>query len=194
MRALLRGVAVRRRLASREGVGRIEAAARMIIAAFQAGGKVLVFGNGGSAADAQHIVAELMGRFQMERPPLPAIALTTNTSTLTAIANDYGIAFVFARQIEALATSGDVVIAISTSGYSDNVLNAVRVAKAMGVATIGLSGRDGGDLAEMVDIALLVPSSSTPRIQEAHITIGHILCELIEGHLFGGEDEARGLS
>ena len=178
---------VKQRLAE-ESAAEIAEAAQMIIAALRAGKKVFVFGNGGSAADAQHIVAELGGRFLLERSPLPAIALTTNTSMLTAIGNDYGQALIFSRQLEALASPGDVVIAISTSGRSANVLEALRTATEKQTTTIALCGQDGGDLARMVDLALIVPSDSTPRIQEAHITIGHILCELVERGLFGRED------
>ena len=167
----------------------IGTAAQIMIDALQRGHKVLLFGNGGSAADAQHIAAELAGRFEMDRAALPAVALTTDTSALTAISNDYGITAIFARQVEALASTGDVVVAISTSGNSPNVLEGVKAAKARGVNTIGLTGKGGGDLAQMVDLALVVPSDRTARIQEAHITIGHILCELIEQHFFGDERE-----
>ena len=150
-----------------------------------AGGKLLLFGNGGSAADAQHIAAELVGRFRRERKGLPAVALTVNTSALTAIANDHGFERVFARQVEALALSGDLAIGISTSGNSPSVLNAVDAAKSAGILTVGLTGRTGGDLRNRVDYCLQVPSESTPRVQEAHIFIGHVLCEWIEESLFG---------
>jgi D-sedoheptulose 7-phosphate isomerase len=150
-----------------------------------AGGKLLLFGNGGSAADAQHIAAELVGRFGRERKGLPAVALTVNTSALTAIANDHGFERVFARQVEALALSGDLAIGISTSGNSPSVLNAVDAAKSAGILTVGLTGRTGGDLRNRVDYCLQVPSESTPRVQEAHIFIGHVLCEWIEESLFG---------
>ncbi len=158
----------------------IEKAAEAIVDALKGGGRLIVFGNGGSAADSQHIAAELVGRFQKERKPLSAIALTTNTSTLTAIANDYGYDASFSRQVEALARSGDAVLAISTSGNAENVLGAVRSAKALGLVTIGLSGKGGGGLAKLADINIIVPSKTTARIQESHILIGHIICELVE--------------
>jgi len=144
------------------------------------GGKILLCGNGGSASDCQHIAAELTGRFLKERRPLPAIALTTDTSALTAIANDYGYSEVFSRQLEALANKGDTLIAISTSGNSENVIGAVNLAKSKALRVIGLLGRDGGRLKELCDISIVVPSDSTPRIQEAHILIGHTICEGIE--------------
>lgn len=154
--------------------------AELVIEAIRKGGKLIVFGNGGSASDAQHIAAELVGRFKKERPGMPAIALTTNTSILTALANDYGYDIVFARQVEALGQKNDVVLGISTSGKAKNVAAGIKQAKKMGIKTVALSGGDGGDIAKLADVSLLVPSTSTPRIQEAHITIGHILCELIE--------------
>jgi D-sedoheptulose 7-phosphate isomerase len=144
------------------------------------GGKILLCGNGGSASDCQHIAAELVGRFLKERRPLPAIALTTDTSALTAIANDYGYPQVFSRQLGALANPGDTLIAISTSGNSENVIAAVNLAKSQALRVIGLLGRDGGRLKELCDISIVVPSDSTPRIQEAHILIGHTICEGIE--------------
>lgn len=148
------------------------------------GGKVIIFGNGGSAADSQHIAAELVGRLKKDRTALAAIALTTNTSILTALANDYGYESIFIKQIEALAKKDDVVIGISTSGRAKNVIKAMSEAKKMGLKTICLTGRDGGELTKISDISLNVPSASTTRIQEAHITIGHIICELIEESLF----------
>ena len=159
---------------------KIESAAKAILAALKNGGKVLIFGNGGSAADSQHFAAELVGRFKKERPPLPAIALTVNTSTLTAIANDYGYDVVFARQIEALGVKGDIAVGLSTSGNSKNVIEAFRKARKLGMSTIGLLGRDGGKIKDECDIAIIVRSNDTPRIQEAHITIIHILCEIID--------------
>lgn len=146
----------------------------------RAGNKILLFGNGGSAADAQHIAAELTGRYKKERRGLPAIALTTDTSALTAIANDYGYAYVFARQVEALAQKGDLLIGISTSGNSENVLKALEAGKSMGCKTIGLAGRDGGKMGALCDLAIIVPSEDTPRIQEMHILIGHIICQAID--------------
>lgn len=155
-----------------------------LVRCLQGGGKLLLFGNGGSAADAQHFAAELVGRYQHERPALPAIALTVDTSALTAIANDYGYDQVFARQVEALGSKGDVAIAISTSGRSPSVIEAVRAAKAKQLTTVGLLGRDGGALKELVDIALVVEAQKTSRIQEVHILIAHVLCETIERELF----------
>lgn len=155
-------------------------AAQAIHGALRRGGKILLFGNGGSAADAQHIAAEFVGRFARERDPMPAIALTTNTSILTAVSNDYGFEQVFARQVLAAGGPGDVVLAISTSGRSPNVLRGVEVAQERGMTTIGLTGGDGGRLAQLVDIALVVPCTNVARIQECHITLGHILCEVSE--------------
>lgn len=168
-------------------VPEIKEAGRIIIDAYKKKKKLILFGNGGSAADAQHIACELVGRFQKERKALPAIALSTNTSSLTAIGNDYGYEETFARQVEAFTQEKDVVIGISTSGNSPNVLKALKVAKEKGAKTIGLSGKDGGKLKDIVDVCLKIPSDSTPRIQEAHITIGHIICSLVEKELFGNE-------
>ena len=162
-------------------------AAKLIITCYKNKGKVLIFGNGGSAADAQHIAAEFVGRFQKERTPLPAISLTTNTSILTALGNDYGYETVFFKQIEALGCATDIAIGISTSGKARNVLLAMKKAKDLGLKTICLSGGSGGELPKYADIALIMPSTITARIQEAHITIGHIICELVEGELFGYE-------
>ncbi len=155
-----------------------------IIKAYRNKKKLILFGNGGSAADAQHIAAELVNRFELERMALPAIALTTDTSILTSIANDYDYSKVFARQVEALAEKGDVVIGISTSGTSLSVIKGIEVARERGAKTIGLTGESGGELAEVVDLVLKVPSNDTPRIQEAHITILHIICHLVERELF----------
>jgi D-sedoheptulose 7-phosphate isomerase len=167
-------------------LGEIERMVTFVLAAINRGGKVVVFGNGGSAADAQHLVGELVGRFKLERPALPAIALSTNTSILTAIANDYGYDMVFSRQIEALVTEKDVVIGISTSGRSPNVIEAIKAAKKKGAKTIVLTGGKAPIKSRQVaDLVLAVPSDSTPRIQESHITIGHIVCELVEKELFG---------
>ncbi len=161
--------------------------AREISLALDKGRKVLLYGNGGSAADAQHLAAEWIGRFQKERRPLPAVALTTNTSILTAIGNDYGFDQVFARQIRALGQKGDVAIAISTSGNSPNVLIATDAAREMGLITVGLTGRDGGKLGGKVQYHLNVPHSLSARIQEVHIMIGHILCELTEKDVKGSQ-------
>ncbi len=155
-----------------------------LVETFKGGGKLLVMGNGGSAADAQHFAAEIVGRFKMERKALPAVALTTDTSILTAIGNDYGYDAIFRRQVEALACPGDTVIGISTSGNSPNVLSALELARERGCYTIGLLGKDGGSIKEVCDLALVVPSSNTPHIQEGHITIIHIVCDLVEKSLF----------
>ncbi len=151
------------------------------------GGTVYLFGNGGSAADAQHIAAELIGRFSKDRPPLRAVALTTDTSVLTALGNDYGFEEIFARQVEALVKPEDVVIGISTSGRSENVRKALLKAKERGALTAAFLGRDGGTIKGLVDYPFVVPSYETPRIQECHITLGHTLCDLIEHLLFGEE-------
>jgi len=160
------------------------AMANLLVDAFRKGNKVLLFGNGGSAADAQHIACELAGKFYLDRTPLPAIALTTNTSSLTAIANDYGYEAVFARQIRGLAKAGDIAIGISTSGESPNVVLGIEEAKRLGAITIAFTGQ-GGRLKELADHVLSVPSFDTPRIQEVHITAGHIICFLVEQALFG---------
>jgi D-sedoheptulose 7-phosphate isomerase len=153
--------------------------------ALRAGHRIFLFGNGGSAADAQHIAAELVGRYKLERPGLPVEALTVNSSSLTAIANDYSYEAVFVRQVEALGSAGDVAIAISTSGNSRNVVLAIEAAKRKGMASVGLTGKGGGQLKGVVDRCLCVPSEDTPRIQETHILIGHILSEIVETELFG---------
>jgi D-sedoheptulose 7-phosphate isomerase len=163
-------------------------AGEMLLASLRAGGKVLIFGNGGSAADAQHIAAEFTGRFVRHRDGLPAIALTTDTSALTAIANDFGYDDVFARQVRALGRKGDVAIAISTSGKSPSVLRAVEACKTIGIRTIGLGGGDGGPMKPLVDVALIVSASTlSARIQETHITIGHVLCELVDREMAGAQ-------
>jgi D-sedoheptulose 7-phosphate isomerase len=149
------------------------------------GGKAVFFGNGGSAADAQHLAAELAGRFYLDRPSLPAISLSTNTSTLTAVGNDYGFEHVFSRQLPGVGHRGDVAVGISTSGNSPNVIEAVRLARRLGMITIGWTGRDGGQLASLADYVLQVDSEQSPRVQEAHILAGHILCEIVEQRLFG---------
>ena len=163
---------------------RVLEAASMIVGSVKAGGKLLVLGNGGSAADAQHIAAELVNRLTGDRPPIAAIALTTDTSILTSIGNDSSFDEVFERQVRALGRAGDVVLAISTSGNSPNVLRAVSAARELNIKTIGMTGRSGGKLAVLADVALVVDAESTQRIQETHITIGHVLCELIEESLF----------
>ncbi len=166
-------------------VDSIEAAAQMLIDCYRAGGKVLLCGNGGSAADAQHLAAELISRLKLERAAIPALALTTNTSLLTAIGNDYKYDLVFVRQVEAFGKAGDVLIAISTSGESENVIKAVEFSRMQGIKSIALTGAKGGRLAEKVDLAIKIPSDNVQRIQECHITVGHILCELIESALYG---------
>jgi D-sedoheptulose 7-phosphate isomerase len=151
---------------------------------FKRGNKLLVMGNGGSAADSQHFVAEIVSRFRMERRALPAVALSTDTSILTAIGNDYGFDSVFRRQVEALAVAGDMVVGISTSGNSPNVEQALALAQQRGCLTVGLLGRDGGSIRKVCSLPLIVPSQDTPRVQEAHITIIHIVCDLVEKALF----------
>lgn len=164
-------------------VSDIEEAVRLISESIVKGGKLLIFGNGGSAADSQHIAAELIGRFNIERQGLPALALTTNTSTLTALSNDYGYDVIFKRQIESLGSKGDVALAISTSGNAKNVIEAVKTAKKKGLITIALTGKGGGALRPLCDISIIVNSKDTARIQEAHILIGHIIAEIVESRL-----------
>jgi D-sedoheptulose 7-phosphate isomerase len=159
---------------------KIEQACEIIVSAIKSGKKVLLFGNGGSAADAQHIAAEFTGRFVKERKALPAIALTTDTSALTAISNDYGFNYVFERQVQGLAVNGDVLIGISTSGNSANVIKALGAGKVIGCKIIGLSGRDGGAMNDCCDVNLVVPSDITARVQEMHILIGHIICQAVD--------------
>ncbi|XRO75820.1 D-sedoheptulose 7-phosphate isomerase [Methanocaldococcus sp. 28A] len=162
----------------------LKKAIEIILEALKNGNKILICGNGGSAADAQHFAAEIVGRFKLERKGLPAIALTTDTSILTAIGNDYGFKKIFERQVEALGKKGDVLIGISTSGNSENVIRAVNKAKEMKIYTIGLLGKGGGNLKDIVDLALIVPSNDTARIQECHLTIYHVICEEVEKRLF----------
>lgn len=156
---------------------------KCISKALKDGRKLLIFGNGGSAADSQHIAAEFIGRFQKERKALPVIALTTDSSILTSLSNDYGFDIVFARQIEGLGREGDIALGLSTSGNSKNVIEAVRKAKSIGMKTISLSGNGGGELAALTDISIVVPSSITARVQEAHICVAHCICELVENDL-----------
>ncbi len=184
---LLESADVKRALAEEAGAA-IAAAASLVAETFARGGKLLLFGNGGSAADAQHLAGELTGRFRRERDALPAIALTANTSDLTAIGNDYAFDRVFSRLVAAYGREGDAVLAISTSGNSPNVLEAVREARQRGLRSIGLTGRGGGKLAPAVDVAIVVPSADTQRIQESHIAVGHVLCELVEEALFASDD------
>ncbi|GBL40065.1 MAG: SIS domain-containing protein [Nitrospiraceae bacterium] len=170
---------------ARDHVDRIVQVATLMAMAFREGHKVLLFGNGGSATDAAHLAAEFVGRYKRERAPLPAIALATDIAAITCIANDYGYDELFARQIRAHGQNGDVAIAISTSGNSPNVLKGVEAAKACGLITVGWTGGTGGKLAGLVDHSFVVPSAVTARIQESHITLGHVLCELIEEQLLG---------
>ena len=158
----------------------VVSAAELISTRLRAGGKVFFCGNGGSAADAQHLAAELVGRFLLEREPLSAWALTVNTSALTAIGNDYSYDDVFSRQLRGLGRPGDVLVGISTSGNSRNIIRAIEAAREMDIVVIGMTGETGGDMAALCDVSLKVPSASTPRIQEMHIAIGHLICELVE--------------
>jgi D-sedoheptulose 7-phosphate isomerase len=176
---LLESIQVKEELL-RTKIGSILEIAELMIECIKKGGKVILFGNGGSASDSQHIAAELVGRFKKDRAGLPSIALTTNTSIITSLSNDYGYEIVFSRQLEALGQKNDVVIGISTSGKAKNVALGIKQAKKMGIKSIALTGCDGGELAKLADVSLIVPSSITARVQEAHITIGHIICELVE--------------
>jgi D-sedoheptulose 7-phosphate isomerase len=157
-------------------------------AALKRGNKILIFGNGGSAADAQHLAAEFVNRFLIERPPLPAIALSTDSSVLTSIGNDYDFSEIFSKQIRAIGKEGDIAWGISTSGASPNVLKALETAKKMGLVTVGLTGKDGGAIAGIADYLLNVASHSTPRVQEVHITVGHVICEMVDFKLFQRPD------
>ena len=157
---------------------------KLVSHAFETGNKLLLFGNGGSAADAQHIAAEFVNRYVIDRPPLPAISLTTDTSILTSVSNDVAFTDIFAKQIKALGREGDVAIGISTSGNSPNIIKAFETARELDIRTAALTGNDGGMLAKIADLSLIVPSTSTPRIQETHILIGHVLCEMVEHQLF----------
>lgn len=168
-------------------VSQIEQVAWLIVETYRRGGKVLIAGNGGSAADAQHITAELVSRFTLDRPALPAMALTTDTSILTAISNDYGYESLFSRQLEASGRPGDVFIAISTSGNSPNILRALATASQMQLVPVGLSGATGGQMDPLCRYCIRIPSTDTARIQEAHITVGHILCAVTERALFAGD-------
>lgn len=176
---LLESIQVKEELL-RTRIGQIIEITELLIECLKKDGKVILFGNGGSASDSQHIAAELVGKFKKDRTAMAAIALTTNTSILTSIANDYGYTEVFAKQIEAMGKKDDVAIAISTSGKAKNVIAAVKLARKMGLKTVAFTGGDGGELVKLVDVSLVVPSSITARIQEAHITVGHIICELVE--------------
>ena len=179
-------------LQCQKAVSTIAKVSKLLIDALRQGNKVLLFGNGGSATDAQHIAAELVGRFAFDRPALPALALSVNSSCVTAIGNDYGFDRVFSRQLEALGRPGDVAIGISTSGDSLNVQNAMSAAKKIGLHTVALTGLTGGSLRNMVDHCICVPSNETPRIQECHILIGHIISQLVEREIFHEEGRVSG--
>ena len=181
--AVAETVRLQRQFLEEQGAA-VVAAARMLAAVLRAGGRVFIFGNGGSAADAQHLAAEFVNRFQVERPPLAALALTTDTSILTAVANDYDFSEVFAKQLRALGRPGDVAWGISTSGGSPNVIQALKTARELGLKTLAVCGRDGGEMAPLADVALIVRSRNTPRVQEVHITIGHVLCDLVDFQLY----------
>jgi D-sedoheptulose 7-phosphate isomerase len=182
---------VKRALLEDSGLVRLIAkVGREFVVALRTGHKILLFGNGGSAADAQHIAAELVGRYQRERRALPALALTTNSSSVTAIGNDYSFEDVFARQVEALGSKGDVAVGISTSGKAVNVLRGVAAANAKGLLTVGLTGKEGGELRKLVKYYVGIPADTTPRIQEAHMLIGHVLAEIVERELFVGRSTA----
>ncbi len=168
-----------------ELLNKIEQVSKLCIKLYKGNNKTILAGNGGSAADAQHIAAELVGRYGFNRPSLASLALTTDTSALTAIGNDYGYDKVFSRQLEGMGQDGDIFIGISTSGNSLNIINAFNSAKKKNITTVALVGKDGGEMAKLADIALIVPSESTPRIQESHILIGHIICDIIEKEIFG---------
>ncbi|HEX7408457.1 MAG TPA: D-sedoheptulose 7-phosphate isomerase [Candidatus Binatia bacterium] len=190
-RSFAASIAVKRQFL-RENLDTLVQVVETIAAALQAGSKLLLFGNGGSAADAQHIAAEFVNRFKIERPPLPAIALTTDSSALTSIANDYGYAEVFAKQVRALGRRGDVAIAISTSGNAVNVLRAVTACRRIGLRTVALTGGSGGKLAGVADLVLRAGGTTdTARIQETHILVGHVICEQVDVRLFGGGSRKR---
>ena len=176
-------ISLKKRFVAAQGDA-VAAAAQMLAGVFQAGGKIFLFGNGGNAADAQHLAAEFVNRFLVERPPLAALALTTDTSILTAVANDYDFLQVFAKQVRALGRPGDLALGLSTSGNSPNVVAGLQAARELGLATLALSGQDGGPVAQAAELALIVPSRNTPRIQEVHITIGHVLCDLVDFLLY----------
>lgn len=188
-------IAAKQKLLESEDVLRAVAkTSEILIEELRKGNKALLFGNGGSAADAQHIAAELVGRFAFDRPALPALALSVNTSCITAIGNDYGFEQVFSRQLEALGRPGDVAIGISTTGNSANVLHALTTAKKIGLHTVALTGGSGGGLRSVVDHCICIPSADTPRIQECHILIGHIISELVEREIFHEEGRVPGSS
>ncbi len=184
LKTMRESLRVKERFFNKKNAALIESAAVLIADTFKCGGKLLIAGNGGSASDAQHIAAEFVNRFEIERPPLPAIALTTDTSIITSIANDYDYGQVFSKQLKAIGAEGDVLLAISTSGSSTNVVRASECAEKLGMKTIALSGQGGGKLAEKADILISVKSASTARVQEVHITVCHIICEVVDSLLF----------
>jgi len=171
---------------ARENTDKIVEVVQLIAQAFREGRKVILFGNGGSAMDASHIAAEFMNRFLIERPPLPAVALNSDTALLTCISNDYDFSQIFSKQLSALGHEGDVVIGISTSGNSPNVIKGLEMAKKNGMKTVALTGGTGGKMAGLADYTFIIPTKVTPRIQEAHITLGHTICQLVDEELFGG--------
>jgi len=188
-RAIGDSISVKKKILENEGlINLLHEVAGECIAAFRQGNRVLLAGNGGSAADAQHIAAEFVGRYAFDRPGLPSIALTADTSMLTAIGNDYGFDRIFCRQLEANGRKGDVFIGISTSGNSSNVIAALQRARELDITTIGLTGQSGGGIQAHCDYCIQVPSMSTPRIQESHIMLAHIICDLVEEVLFGGQE------
>ncbi len=185
IKTVLESIAAKELFFNEENNSLVLRSAEAIVESFNSGGKLLIAGNGGSAADAQHMAAEFVNRFEIERPPLPALALTTDTSNITSIGNDYSFDEIFSKQIKALGRSGDVFIAISTSGSSPNIIKAVEASREIGIKVIGLTGKGGGDLAPLSDILLNVETETTARVQEVHITVIHILCRLVDEMLFG---------
>jgi len=182
-KAVAESISLKQQFAAAQGDA-VVAAAQTLAEVLQNGGKILLFGNGGSAADAQHLAAEFVNRFQVERPPLAALALTTDTSILTAVANDYDFVQVFAKQVRALGRPGDLALGLSTSGNSPNVVEGLQAARELGLKTLALSAQEGGPVSAAAELALIVPSWDTPRIQEVHITIGHVLCDLVDFLLY----------
>ena len=182
-KAVAESISLKQQFAAAQGEA-VVAAAQILAGVLKSGGKILLFGNGGSAADAQHLAAEFVNRLMVERPPLAALALTTDTAILTAVANDYDFLQVFAKQVRALGRPGDLALGLSTSGDSPNVVEGLQAARELGLKTLALSGRDGGPVAAAAELALIVPSWNTPRIQEVQITIGHVLCDLVDFILY----------
>ncbi|NOZ64077.1 MAG: D-sedoheptulose 7-phosphate isomerase [Caldiserica bacterium] len=183
MREIIQEAARIKERVLQENIDEIKHLVNEFVKTIKGGGKIILFGNGGSAADAQHIACELVGRFKMERKGLPAIALTTNTSVLTSVANDYNFAHIFSRQLEALGNKGDIAVGISTSGKAENVIEGLKKARELGLTTVAFTGEAGDNLKKLSDICLQAPSRETPRIQEVHILVGHIICGLVEKEL-----------